>query len=150
MSRLVILDAGPLGLITNPKSTFEVHACSRWLHSLLSQGVEVAIPEIADYEIRRELLRADKLKGLSRLDSFKSRLGYVAITTEAMLLAAQLWARARKNGRPTATDTALDADVILSAQALLMAEDGYDIEVATTNVKHIEQFVTARLWQDII
>jgi predicted nucleic acid-binding protein len=149
MSRLVMLDAGPLGLITNPKATFEVHSCSRWLQALLSQGIEVAIPEIADYEIRRELLRADKLNGLARLDSFKARLGYVAITTDAMLLAAQLWARARKAGRPTASDTALDADVILAAQALLMTQSGYDVEIATTNVKHIEQFATAKLWQDI-
>jgi hypothetical protein len=58
MSMIVLLDAGPLGMITNPKSSSENEACKNWLASLAYKGVEVIIPEIADYEVRRELLRA--------------------------------------------------------------------------------------------
>ena len=58
MSLIVLLDAGPLGMITNPKSSPENEACKDWLAKLVSKGVEVIIPEIADYEVRRELLRA--------------------------------------------------------------------------------------------
>jgi len=60
------------------------------------------LPEIADYEVRRELLRAGKVAGIGRLDELKSRLTYLPISTLVMLLAADFWAEARKRGRPTA------------------------------------------------
>ena len=76
MSLIVLLDAGPLGMITNPKSSPENEACKNWLASLAYNGVEVVIPEIADYEVRRELLRAGKDRGLGRLDALKAMLRY--------------------------------------------------------------------------
>lgn len=75
------------------------------------------VPEIADHEVRRELLRAKRTKGVKRLDELKSRIGYLTITTDAMLRAAEFWAQARQMGYPTADDKALDADVILAAQS---------------------------------
>ena len=76
MSLLVLLDAGPLGMITNPKSSPENEACKNWLAGLTYNGFEVVIPEIADYEVRRELLRAGKERGLGRLDALQGLLGY--------------------------------------------------------------------------
>jgi len=61
---------------------------------LLSAGVPV--PEISEYEVRRELLRAGKSRGLSRLDQLARDLGYLPIITEVMRLAARFWADARK------------------------------------------------------
>lgn len=67
-----------------------------------------------------------------------------------MLKAAELWATARKGGYPTAAPPdALDADVILAAQALLVANEGNEVIIATTNVGHLSRFVNAREWQDI-
>jgi hypothetical protein len=68
---IVLLDAGPLGMITNPKSSPENEACKNWLAHLASRGFDIVIPEIADYEVRRELLRAGKDRGLARLDALK-------------------------------------------------------------------------------
>ena len=59
----VLLDAGPLGMVTNPKSSPENEACKNWLSDLAYKGVEIVIPEIADYEVRRELVRAGKDRG---------------------------------------------------------------------------------------
>src|SRR5258708_1003044 len=114
---IVILDSGPLGMITNPRAGGEPLACRKWLHTLVNAGHVVVLPEIADYEVRRELLRAKKSNGLSRLDQLKTLIDYLPITTEAMLKAAELWAQARNSGHPTASNEALDADVILAAQA---------------------------------
>ena len=61
MSRLILLDSGPLGMVTNPKATGIPLDCQLWLKSLLRRGERVAIPEISDYEVRRELLRAGLL-----------------------------------------------------------------------------------------
>ena len=62
---------------------------------LLDSGRRILVPEIADYEVRRELIRAGKTKGLARLDELKMTLGYLPITTAAMLKAAEFWAYAR-------------------------------------------------------
>ena len=85
---------------------------------LLVRGVEVFIPEIADYEVRRELLRAGKTAGVMRLGELQKVFTYLPITTSVMRRAAALWAAARNQGRPTADPKALDGDVILAAQAL--------------------------------
>ena len=74
------------------------------------------IPEIADYEIRREILRAEKIEGLRRLDALVEALEYIPLTTAMMRQAAAFWAETRKQGRPTADDKALDGDVILAAK----------------------------------
>lgn len=66
-----------------------------------------------------------------------------------MLRAAELWARARNIGKPTASDPALDVDMILAAQAALLIDDGDSVMVATTNVSHLALFVPAALWQEI-
>ena len=113
---------------------------------LVGNGARVIVPEIAYYEVRRELLRAGKANGLRRLDAVVSSLEYVPINTPAVLKAAEFWAEARRRGRPTSDDKALDGDVILAAQAVLVAAD--DLVVATTNVAHFTPFVTAELWSN--
>ncbi len=148
MSRTVLLDAGPLGLVTNPTLSPAGRQCSRWLQDLLTAGVRVIVPEIADYEIRRELLRAGKTAGLAKLDALAQALEYRPITTAAMRRAAEFWAEARQQGQPTAPDTSLDADVILAAQADTLAVP--DCIIATTNVGHLSRFVTADIWPNIL
>ena len=149
MSRLIVLDSGPLGMVTNPKAKGIPLACQLWLKTLLRRGERVAIPEIADYEVRRELLRAALLRSLHRLDNLKQTLEYIPIQTETMLLAANLWAEARQTGQPTADAKALDGDVILSAQVRLLCDDTTEAIVATTNVAHLSRFITAFDWQSI-
>ncbi|MDS3862292.1 hypothetical protein RIF25_15945 [Thermosynechococcaceae cyanobacterium BACA0444] len=68
MSQAIILDTGVIGLITNPKQSTQSESCATWLQYHLISGTTVIIPEIADYELRRELLRANKGEGLKRLD----------------------------------------------------------------------------------
>ena len=150
MSTLILLDAGPLGLVTGSKSSVATLSCNSWLDSLLLNGVAVRVPEIADYEVRRELLRANKFMGIYRLNRLHESIGYIPLTTETMLEAAQLWAQVRKQGLPTADKNALDADVILAAQAKMVGREGYKVVVATTNVKHLSRLVVAKEWRDIL
>ena len=138
MSDLVLLDAGPLGMISHPRAKLDVVT---WLARLVASGVEVMIPEIADYEVRRELLRAGRLQGVDRLDQLKQTLGFVPITSDCMLRAAAFWADARRRGRPTASDESLDADVILAAQSATLRDQHIDVVVASTNPRHISRFV---------
>lgn len=150
MKTVVVLDAGPLGLATNPRASSENDRCSRWLESLLERGMEIAVPEIADYEVRRELLRAGKEEGLARLDDFVEATTYLPLHTAAMRKAAEYWARVRSENRPTADDKALDADVILAAQVSTYGAHETELILATTNVGHLDRFpIAAKMWSDI-
>ena len=44
MTRIVLLDSGPLGLVTNPVGSPEAVACNEWLASLLENGTRVLVP----------------------------------------------------------------------------------------------------------
>ena len=148
---LLVLDSGPLGLLSNPKQTGEAREAQDWARSHLAEGDRFVVPEIADYEVRRELLRADKQAGLNRLDELCIGLGYLPLTTAAMRAAASLWAEARNAGTPTAHDAALDGDVILAAQARNAPAAASDepVVVATTNAAHLSRYVDARKWSDV-
>jgi len=149
MSVVILLDAGPLGLITNPRASQETRDCNLWLESLVLKGVQVRIPEIADYEVRRELLRGDKFKGIKRLDDLQQYLDYFPLITKTILKAAQFWAQVRKQGIPTADNKALDGDVILAAQATIIKDEGNEVIIATTNVGHLSRLANAKEWRNI-
>ena len=95
MSRYLLLDSGPLGLVTHPTISPEVVAINHWLIACLSSGDGVLVPAIIYYELRRELLRARKALGLARLDAFVQidSNRYLALTDEALRLAAELGQR---------------------------------------------------------
>ena len=147
----ILLDTSVLGLVTHPSKKSETIECKKWFEERLQDGFEFYVPEIADYELRRKLLHIESRTALARLDELKSAIGYLPITTDAMLKAAELWAEARRKGLPTAPEAALDADVILAAQATMLAglEKPSDTLVATDNVGHLGRFVAARRWRDI-
>lgn len=147
---MVVLDASPLGLLTNTNSENpEAIKCAEWLKSLLEKEISVCVPEIADYEIRRSLLKIDSVKAISRLDDLNSVLIYQPITTDSMREASKYWAKARKMGKPTADDKSLDADMILIGQVTTLWHDNDEVIIATSNIKHIDLFADARQWKDI-
>lgn len=137
----IVLDTGPLGEIAHARAKPEIVA---WLRERLARGDTVYVPEIADYELRRELILQDLAKSLRKLDELKSSLSYLPLNTNSMLMAAELWAQARKSGSQAADSKALDGDVILAAQAIQVGG-----VVATENVGHLSRFVQAKGWKDI-
>ncbi|HEX5733964.1 MAG TPA: PIN domain-containing protein [Blastocatellia bacterium] len=141
MNRPIILDAGPLGRIAHPRPNKDI---ALWLKQILTAGVEVIIPEISDYEVRRNLLLTGLNKSVERLDLLNKSLVYLPLNTRVMLKAAELWAEARKSGQPTADPKALDGDVILAAQAMEVGAI-----VATENIGHLSRFIEAKHWRDI-
>jgi predicted nucleic acid-binding protein len=136
-----MLDSGPLGLIAHHRPRPDI---TRWVNSLLAASIPVYIPEICDYEIRRNLISKNLRASLAVLDELPKQLTYRPITTAVIRHAAQLWADARRRGTPTADPKELDADVILAAQALEA-----DAIIVTDNVAHIAQFVLTATWQSV-
>jgi hypothetical protein len=68
MTKIILLDSTPVGLITNPKSTPLSIKCQQWFYSLFDRGYSVVLPEIIDYEVRRELLRVNRSNSIHRLN----------------------------------------------------------------------------------
>jgi predicted nucleic acid-binding protein len=140
MIRAVMLDSGPLGRLTHADySRNREHRA--WLAALLDREVAVFLPEIADYEIRRNLIVENLTGSLANLDALPSLVTYVPITTADMRKAAELWAKSRKTGRSVGDPRELNADVILAAQAIRLGA-----MIATDNIGHLSQFTEARLW----
>jgi hypothetical protein len=61
-----------------------------WTNDLLALGTRLIVPEISDYEVRREMLRANLAASVARLDALKGNLEYLPLSTDAMLRAAHL------------------------------------------------------------
>ncbi|MGI8711369.1 MAG: PIN domain-containing protein [Acidimicrobiales bacterium] len=151
----IVLDTTPLGLITQRPGHVGGDACRAWYGTLSGIGCRFFVPEIADYEVRRELLRAKKADGIQRLDDFISAdpARYLPLTTEQVRRAALLWAQARQGGLVTAPPEALDGDVLIAAQAESVMPADFSLSgrvVATQNVRHFGALTTAVLWSDLI
>lgn len=141
MTRRIALDTGPLGMISHPRKN---RAVVEWFRSMLESDCEVIIPEIADYELRRNLILEEMTESINRLDALKGLLTYLPIDTATMLKAANHWAESRKRGKPTANKHALDGDAILAAQAKLAGA-----VVVTDNIGHLNQFVETQKWSEM-
>lgn len=148
---VIVLDSGPLGLISNPAPRGLGKDAWEWARAHAAQGTQLVVPEIADYEVRRELICSGRAAAIERLDELCAGLSYAPLSTAAMRDAAALWAEARNGGYPTAHDAALDGDVLLAAQArrLAVAASGEAVVVATANIADLERFVEAKHWAEI-
>jgi hypothetical protein len=151
MIRSIVLDSGPLGLICYPPGFPIGDQCRQWIARHLGDGVRVFVPAIANYELRRELIRLNKTRSISMLDRFICSEGgrYIELSDAQLQLAAELWAETRKRGRPLADPHALDVDVILAAQVRSLVAESHPCVVATTNVSHLSLFVDAKDWRSI-
>ena len=100
MKAVIVLDSGPLGLLMQQRGVPPADACRVWMETLALVGCRFIVPEISDYEVRRELVRLNALAALARLDAFSDAVvgRYLPLTTSAMRRAADLWADARRQG----------------------------------------------------
>ena len=86
MLDFIFLDSAPLSLLgtpIKPGTPSIVRAIKDWADACERFGKRLVIPEIADYETRRELLRCGKHASIRELDRLKAELIYLPITTAA-------------------------------------------------------------------
>ena len=147
MSQIIVLDASPLGLLCYPNPRGEALQCTMWVQAVRGNGGVIFVPEIVDYEVRRELIRAGRTRSIHLLDKFLWDNITILLTSDQLRLAAELWAYVRQLGLPTAGPESLDADAILAAQALSLNNPA--VIVATSNPAHLRRFVQAEDWRNI-
>jgi predicted nucleic acid-binding protein len=126
----IVLDATPLGLLVQPFTSPNGDRCRKWLLNKVSGGMGVLLPEVADYEVRRELVRAKKATSVAALNAFVGNPQISYLPT-------------------TAHPKALDGDVILAAQVMAAGYSPEDFTIATSNVTHLAQFAPSAAWESI-
>ena len=144
MTTLLILDTTVLGFAAHPSGLADF---DDWFQEAQAAST-IVVPWVCDYELRREFVRMDARISLARLDRILANFRYEDMDPDRWHIAARLWADARNRGRPTADAAALDIDVLVAAIAVSLEGEG-DVVVATSNVRHLAQFVDARIWSDI-
>jgi predicted nucleic acid-binding protein len=149
MTLHILLDSYPLGLLATPVRSSATIPVANWTADCVAAGHEIYIPEVIDYELRRELLRAQKTSSITELNNLRATLNFLPINSAVMLRAADIWATARHGGFSTGDPKKLDIDAILAAQALNLGIPAGNLIVATSNVRHISRFVPADLWSNI-
>ena len=151
MSRIIILDSTPLGLFLQGRKYQRAEECRHWIRLHHSAGNRLIVPEIIDYEVRRELLRIGRATAVAKLDRFLNAAPdrFLPLTTPALRLAAELWAKIRQQGMPTADRHALDIDVILAAQMLSAGFSAGHAIIATSNAAHLSRFAPSMEWSTV-
>ena len=149
----IILDSGILGFASHPQLHKKYSDFFAWIQSNIAYKNDLVIPEVADYEVRRSLIKIGS-RSISILDDLQSYEGfeYLPINTRAMRIAAESWATARKQGKQGTGNSRLDADMVLVGQTLEFSEAikvEEDVVLATTNIKDLEDFCNAKKWEEI-
>jgi hypothetical protein len=49
MTEIILLDTGPLGLITHPRASPESDQCNQWMRGQLQKGIRVLVPGISRF-----------------------------------------------------------------------------------------------------
>lgn len=155
MSLFIFLDTGPLGAITNPKRPPQTVQMLLWAAGHLEKGNTILVPAVADFEVRRELLRLKRPSSIATLNAWCNAVPerYLPLTDSILKNAAQMWADIRNQGLVTADPKELDCDALIAAQVLdYMNQNDLssdDVVIATSNVGHLSRFVPAKLWDEI-
>lgn len=149
----IVLDTGPLGGLTSPVDSRLSNEYKAWYVSLEDVGCYFYVPQIADYEVRRNLHLEGMNTSIIMLDEFIHAEAdrYLRLTAEEIDLASQFWGQLRNAARGGSDEKALDGDVLIAAQARALEEsDPFTrVVVATGNVKHFRDIAFAELWSDI-
>ena len=65
----IVLDSTPLALLCQRRGLAQADECRHWLYRHVVAGVRIVVPEVIDYEVRRELVRLQKGAAIRMLDA---------------------------------------------------------------------------------
>lgn len=150
--KIVLLDAGPLGFLTNPDPPERERLCQEWATDMRRKGACVYFPQGAEYEVRRSLIYNNLNQALAQLDLLVKQYSRLGVSDDAWLYASELWSNARLLGIQPTDNLRLDFDTLLAAQAHMLGrqEDGADVWIATDNLGHLAALYSqSDLWENI-
>ena len=134
----LLLDTNTLTELCHPHRGLRVR---RWFEAMHVRHT-VFLSGVAEYELRRELVRNHSVRALDALENLAERLPYVPMDRPMWKCAAVVWADQVAKGRMPAQG--ISGDTLLAAQALVVRA-----VVITENLKHFEGIVLAMSWTDV-
>lgn len=152
---IVFLDTNILGKLANPNKLPEALECQAWFERMFARGVYLVSSELCFYEVKRGLILSVQsggtTRGIEKLMELAPFIEFFEVDRSVVELAAELWARGRLRGQPTADEKNIDIDTIIMAHWQLLADNfpGQNVTIATTNVRHLSLFAEAKEWQNI-
>ncbi|HEX7184497.1 MAG TPA: PIN domain-containing protein [Thermoanaerobaculia bacterium] len=147
----LLLDSNVLARVVRPDIPDNQPIAAAVFGLLDDRSLKPCVPEIIHYELRRKLLhlgyrphqgRRWAREALVLLEDMGGAWGYLPLTTEAMRLAAEIWAQSRIDGQPGAPEENLDIDVILAAQARVAGG-----HIVTLNERHFKNIADVFDWR---
>lgn len=157
LEMIIFLDSIVLGKIAHTKEDGEEKDCRDWYEKLLARGARIITSEICNYEVRRSLILASMEKsnvdGLLHLKQLEEEgyIEFLPITKDVSKEAARIWAESQKSGIPMTSPEKIDVDAIICAhwKILTWENPGRQVIVATSNIRHLNNFTAAFNWQAI-
>ena len=142
---IILLDTGVLGKICHKNISIGTIKVLKYLEQ---QKIGLRVPEICDYEIRRNLILENLDKSIRKLNKFRKTDRLIFFNSDTMMIASEIWAEIRKQGNPTENKDNLDGDVILAAQACQLKRYYELVIVLTTNAKDLAKFnyLNLKIW----
>jgi predicted nucleic acid-binding protein len=101
------------------------------LRAALAAGEQVYVSPVAYYEVLRGLFHIEATKQIDLLQRLCAGFKWHDLARSVWENAAALWARCRRQGKPLAHQSALDADVLIASHAASLGAT-----IATRNVEH--------------
>ena len=149
--KTVVLDSLPLAELCRRKIKNEV---GNLLLFLRNKKIALRVAEITEYELRRELLRAERYRSDNRLNKFYLTERIIPIDRLALIKASEIWAEVRNSGMPTASNERIDIDTIMVAQSLTLKKDFEEVIILTGDPEDISRFchygIKVWKWQDAL
>lgn len=152
---IVFLDTNILGFLSSSSQNQTILKCQNWFELLLVRGAFFTSSELCFYEVKRSLILAQnegkKVLGIEKLEELRKFIDVLIIDKPVIDIASEVWADSQLKGLPNVKQSSLDIDTIIVAHFTILVNEfkGQYVVIATENIKHLEKFAEAQIWQNI-
>ncbi|MEB3309761.1 MAG: hypothetical protein VKJ02_05970 [Snowella sp.] len=153
---IILIDSGVLGILSNPNESAINIKCEEWLYNKIVKGCTILSSQICKYEVKKSLLLVQEktsftVSGTQKLTELENLIDFIDVKASDIEIACQLWVQSIVKGIQVAPSMDINFDIIICAQfrRLELENPGREVVIATTNLRHLQRFAKADLWENL-